>query len=302
MTIPLYILVGPTASGKSRLSILLAKHMDAEIISADSMAIYRGMDIGTAKPSIPEQKQVKHHLIDICDPWETYNAGRFVEKATDCIKQIQANNRKILIVGGTALYIKSLIEGIFEGPPADWKIRETLAKRDNESLYSELMSIDEESAQKISPNDLRRIIRALEVYYITKIPISVLRRKYTKPNSNYITYFIGISWERPLLYERINKRVDHMLKNGLLEETKKLLHLPYPLSHTASQAIGYRETILALKNEIPMAELEETIKRNTRRFAKRQMTWLRRFPVNWIPSDNNTQTEYLFEQALKYFS
>lgn len=302
MTTNLLILFGPTASGKTRLATLLAQTLPVEIISADSMAIYRQMNIGTAKPTLEERQQIPYHLIDICDPWESYNAGIFVESAAKLIQEITTRHKIPLIVGGTALYVKSLLEGIFEGPPANWELRNELAKDTPELLYQKLMQIDATTAQHISCHDVRRIIRALEVFYTTGQPISICREQNTHPLSSYSPCFIGIEWDRQVLYRRIEERVDSMLEQGLIEETRCLLALPHPLSHTASQAIGYKETIAAIANPSLMDNLSEQIKQNTRRFAKRQLTWLKKFPIQWIPAHLDTSLQTIGEQALQLWN
>ncbi|NUM34628.1 MAG: tRNA (adenosine(37)-N6)-dimethylallyltransferase MiaA [Candidatus Brocadiae bacterium] len=301
MAIPLLIISGPTASGKTELSLALAKALDAEILYADSMTIYKGMNIGTAKPSLEERSLIPHHLIDIRDPWQAYSAGDFVEEAHRIILQIHERGKKVVLTGGTTLYIKSLLEGIFTGPPADWDIRKKLMEKDPQSLYQELCECDPESAAKVSPNDSRRVIRSLEVYYASGVPITQLRKENTKPPGDYMPFFLGMEWDRPVLYQRIEQRIDRMLAQGLIEETRNLLQLPYPLSHTASKAIGYKETIEALHDPAKMPGLADQIKINTRHFAKHQMTWLRRFPIQWIQATlgKDTVVQICLE---KYFS
>ena len=302
MSTRLYILVGPTGSGKTSLGIQLAQHLNAEIISVDSMAIYRQMDIGTAKPSLEERRLIPHHLIDICDPWESYSVGSFVEDASRLIQEIKSRGHKILLVGGTALYIKNLLDGIFESPPVDWDLRNQLREESLSQLYQKLQEIDPETASKVAMNDTRRVIRAMEVYLKTGQTISQWRKEHTGVTGDYSPLFIGLHWDRPLLYQRIEKRVDNMLQNGLLDETRDLMALPHPLSHTASQAIGYKESIAALQEPGLMEELAPTIKQNTRRFAKRQLTWLKRFPVNWIPVSFSTEEKTIFAEARKLIS
>ena len=297
MKIPLTFLVGPTASGKSDVALPLAQRLNAEIISIDSMQIYRGMDIGTAKPSLEVRQLVPHHLIDICDPWEQFNTAMFVELAHAKIQEIYSRGKKILLVGGTALYIKNLLEGIFPGPSANWEIRRQLMQKPVELLYAELGEIDPVAAQKIYAQDLRRIIRALEVYYTTGIPISTYQKEHTPKNESYEPSFVGIAWEKSLLIDRINRRVEEMVENGLIVETQKLLGLPQPLSHTAAQAIGYREVIAALREPELLPKLTETIQINTRHFAKRQMTWLKRFPVAWVAAYPGVATHELLEKS-----
>lgn len=297
--IPLLILVGPTASGKTDLAIPLAQVLKAEIISADSMQVYRGMDVGTAKPAPRVRQVVPHHLIDICDPWMSYNACLFVKHASERIVEIYDRGRQVLLVGGTALYIKSLIEGIFAGPSADLKLRRELELRPLEELYGELCEVDLKAAAKISPHDMRRIVRSLEVFYSTGIPISEYQSRHTHPVAQYSPCFIGLLWERADLYRRIEQRVEKMMREGLIEETQRLLNLPQSISRQAAQAIGYKETIEALANPLSMPQLVETIQRHTRAFARRQMTWWRRFPVQWLSVTSETTITHLVNQALE---
>ncbi len=299
MATKILIIFGPTASGKTKLACSLAQYLPIEVISADSMAIYRNMNIGTAKPTIEEKQKVAYHLIDICEPSESYNTAMFIEDASILIEKIYQLGKVPVIVGGTALYVKSLLEGIFDGPATNWEIRGELAKESLENLYHKLTLADPKTSQRISSHDSRRIIRALEVFYTTGKPISIWQKENTQPISLYDPCLIGIEWERSVLYKRIEQRVDMMLEQGLVEETKKLLEFPQPLSHTAMQAIGYRETIAALQNSSLFDSLAEQIKINTRHFAKRQLTWLRRFPIHWIPAQAETPWDEIVQQALR---
>ena len=299
MATELFILAGATASGKSRVAVPLAQLLQAEIIAADSMTIYRGMDIGTAKPGALERSQVPHHLLDICDPWETYSTGKFVAAAAEAIAAITARRRKCLIVGGTALYIQRLLEGIFEEPSVDWQLRRQLASCSPQFLYQRLVEVDPVAAAQIVANDLRRIVRALEIFELTGIPISQYREKYTRPAADYRPHYVGLHWERPLLYQRIEARVDSMLEQGLIAETRRLLELPYPLSRTAAQAIGYKEAIAAIHDPAQMSDLPARIKQSTRRFAKRQMTWWRRFPITWLDVSANFDETAIVAKILR---
>lgn len=301
MTVPLLFVVGPTASGKTSLAVPLAQAIAGEIVSVDSMQIYRGMDVGTAKPGPDLRRLVTHHLLDICDPWVEYNTRLFVEDAGKKIEEIAARGRQALLVGGTALYVKSLLEGIFDGPSANWEVRRELEARDPKDLYLELCRVDAAAARRISPNDLRRVIRALEVFYSSGVPISEHQERHTVPRAQYRPCFIGLNWQRPALRRRIERRVAQMLDDGLIEETKRLLGLPYPLSRTAAKAIGYRETIEALADPAKIPGLRAAIEQNTRRYAKRQMTWLRRFPVHWLDVEEDTPLPELLDQSLEYW-
>lgn len=300
MSIPIVIIMGPTASGKTELSIPLAQALDAEIISCDSMQIYRGMDIGTSKPTIEERQSVVHHLIDICDPWESYSSALFVRDASAKIREIHERGHRVLIVGGTVLYIKNLLEGIFSGPGANWELRQQLSARAVENLYQELCQIDAATAQKISQRDKRRIIRAIEIFHTTGVPISQCQQQDTAPTMQFAARFIGVHWNREILYRRIEERVIQMLASGLVAEVEALLNLPHPLSHTASQAIGYKEIICALQQQQSITDATALIQRNTKRFAKRQLTWLRRFPIHWASMTPERNIGEVTEEMLHY--
>ena len=275
------ILLGPTGVGKTEVSILLAKALDTEIISADSMQIYRGMDIGTAKPSEEQRISVKHHMIDNVSPSEPYSVGRYIEDVTPVIDELHRKGKIPVIAGGTGLYIKAMTRGIFSGPSADWKLREELAlleEGQDGALYSYLQELDPEAAAKIMPADTRRIIRALEVCLKTK-----KASRSSSKNSQPLPYEfikIGIRRERKELYSMLEERVDKMIETGLAEEVKKLASLVsnsklqtpnFELS--CMQAIGYKEIAMYLNGEIPLEEAVRLIKRNTKRYAKRQYTW-----------------------------
>jgi tRNA dimethylallyltransferase len=276
-TDPIYI-VGPTAVGKTEISIALAQNLDAEIVSADSMQVYRGMNIGTAKPSASQLKQIPHHLINILNLDETFSAAKFKNVAQEIIADIRQHGHLSLVVGGTGLYVKSLTEGIFEGPSADWEYRATLQSQEEKHgsgyLYSELCRIDPVSAKRIKSNDMRRIERALEVYHIAGKPISEMQTEWEKKKPD-IT-IIGLYMERGLLKERINKRVDDMFSQGLVEETRYLLKAGIESNRTAMQAIGYKEVIGYIHGEYPIEMAHELLKQNSRRYAKRQLTWFRK--------------------------
>ena len=274
-----WYLTGATASGKSEVSLALADKIDAEIVSLDSMAIYRGMDIGTAKPGIEQQNQFPHHLIDICDPNETYSVSQYRERSLQTIREIAERGKQVLFVGGTALYLKALIRGLFDGPPADWKFRETveaeLAECDEAELFRRLQAIDPISAHKLHPNDRRRIVRALEVYYQTGTPISHWQTEFadaTPPNQCRV---FTLRHARPILHERIEARVHSMFERGLIEEVRKLLDTWQELSHTAAQAVGYREVIEFLDGQHDQEKTFERVLVRTRRFARHQETWFR---------------------------
>lgn len=277
------IILGPTAVGKTGVSILLAKALKTEIISADSMQIYKHMDIGTAKPSPAEFREVPHHLINILSPDESFSAGLFRDNAVKVINELHKKNKIPLIVGGTGLYIRTLTRGLFEGPSADWKLRDELMEaekaRGKGHLYQYLKRLDSDAAEKIEPNDVRRIIRALEVS-LKDNRISESQKSATKP-APYNFIKIGLTRERKELYRLIDERVNKMMHDGLLEETKRLFKLNP--SATALQSLGYKEIGGYIAGEVSLEEAVELIKKRTRNYAKRQMTWFRKEPdINWV--------------------
>jgi tRNA dimethylallyltransferase len=283
----LLIILGPTAVGKSKLAIELAQKLNGEIISADSMQVYFGMDIGTAKPSKEELEEVPHHLINIIPPDKNWSVSDFVSNAKDIIKDIVKRGKLPIVVGGTGLYLNALIEGYsFPVIEADKSIRERLEGEAKSfgsvHLYEKLKKADPDAASKIHFNDLKRIIRALEVFEITGKPMSQLASKDVE-NLPYETVIVGLDMERKKLYERIEERVDQMLKAGLIDEVKGLIGEGYDRKLTSMQAIGYKEVAEHLHGKYTNDELVNILKQNTRNFAKRQMTWFRRFKnVSWF--------------------
>jgi len=287
-----WFLVGPTASGKTAVGIELARLIDAEIISLDSMALYRGMAIGTAKPTPDQRRRVPHHLLDVLDPSEECSLARYVEMARDCAAEIIGRGRQALFVGGTPLYLKALLRGIFHGPPADWRLRHRLLEEsryhESDWLHRRLQEIDPAAAARLHPNDQRRIIRALEVFELTGTPISRLQRQFEIGRSAEECRVFVLDWPRAELHARIDRRVDEMFAAGLVEEVRGLLaeslhSQPLSrkrergdvLSRTARQAVGYRETIEHLEGRRGLAETIELVKLHTRQLAKRQCTWFR---------------------------
>ncbi|WP_372371267.1 tRNA (adenosine(37)-N6)-dimethylallyltransferase MiaA [Candidatus Uabimicrobium sp. HlEnr_7] len=298
----LYVLAGPTGSGKTGSSIKIAKALGAEIICIDSMSVYKNMDIGTAKVSIEDQKKVPHHLLDIIEPSEEFSVQKFLDKCVKTIENIFGRKKNVLLVVGTPLYFKALVKGMFESPQADEEFRKTLEKCESLELHQRLQSVDLEAAKRIAINDRKRVIRALEVFHLTGKPISVLQREETKPATYYPWKVCCLNWRRDLLYTRIEKRVDLMLEQGFIDETKRLLSMDYELSKTAAKAIGYKDIIDVLSGKNPCDSLSEIIKQNTRRYAKRQMTWWRSFEVSWIDLDENNGTEdHIVTQVLSQF-
>lgn len=273
------VLVGPTAVGKTETALAIAQSLNCEIVSADSMQVYRGMNIGTAKPTFDEQELVKHHLIDILNPDEKFTAADYVRLADSCISRIIPTGALPLVTGGTGLYINALIDGfLFPDQGADETVRSQLqkqAEKDPEALFQELVKVDPISASKLHPNDVRRVIRALEVYRTRKIPISMLQAKASEKEGKYNPIMIGLTRRRDLLYRRIEQRVDYMIENGLIDEVRSLLKM-YPKQPTALQAIGYKEIAFYLNGCISLDEAVKLLKRETRRYAKRQLSWFRR--------------------------
>jgi len=313
------LILGVTASGKGQLAFNLAERLGAEIISIDSMKVYRRMDIGTAKPSKKARKQVKYHLIDVAEPSESFSVATFLDLAYEAIEQLRGRNKPIIAVGGTALYIKSLLYGLFEGPGADEQIRADLQARAKTEgltqLYHELTLIDPAASERISPNDAKRIIRALEVYKLTGKPISNFQQQWRtedrrqstgcltartedRKRKNYSWKIIGLRREKTEENKRINARVKKMIADGLVDEVKSLLAEEKPLSEQARCAIGYAEIINYLNGQQSLDDAIELIKKNTRRLAKSQRTWFKTFrDVNWLDIEPAESNEIVFDRT-----
>ena len=299
----LWVLTGPTACDKTEIGFTVAQKIKGEIISADSMLFYRGMDIGTAKPSLDMRELVPHHFIDIVDPWESYSVGKYVDDVETLINDTDSKEKKFLFVGGSPLYIKGLVDGIFNGPEADWNIRRELEelaeKKGSQHVHDILQKIDPVKAGELHPNNLRRIIRAIEVYRITGKPVSVLQEQYKQARKSYRFKIMCITRAREDIYRRINERVDTMFGKGLVNEVQSLLDNPEGLSKQARQALGYKEIIQYLDGELTLDEVKDMVKLSTRRFAKRQMTWFRSFPnVQWIEADEHEGPESISEEII----
>jgi tRNA dimethylallyltransferase len=280
------VLLGPTGAGKSRLAIEWAEELGGEIISADSMQVYRYMDIGTAKPAPDDQKRVRHHLIDLVTPDQPFHAARYRTLGRKTINQLYENQTSIWVVGGTGLYIKTLSEGIFNSPKIDPSLRENLKREAEEkgtgALYERLKKGDPKTALSLHPNDLFRIVRALEVLDSTGIPISFYREQHRFGEKPYVTLKIGLEMNRDVLYQRIDERVDRMLQKGFLEEVEGLMEMGYGPELKPMQSLGYKQMVQYLLKEIDMDEAVRQIKRNTRRYAKRQVTWFKADPeIRW---------------------
>lgn len=298
------LILGVTASGKGKLAFELARRFEGEIISIDSMKVYRRMDIGTAKPSLEERQAVRYHLIDIVEPSESFSAGLFLESAVTAIEQIKSRSKPIIAVGGTALYIKALLYGLFKGPGADEQIRQKLklqAKTEGlGQLYRKLERKDPLSAERISQNDAKRIIRALEVYEITGRPISAFQTQFEAQKCRHNWKIIGLRRQKQDASGRINKRVKKLIDAGLVDEVRSLLAEEKPLSRQAQCAIGYAEIIEYLKGTYSLDDAIELIKKNSRRLAKHQRTWFKRFEnVSWLDLEPDNQPEEVVSQAEK---
>lgn len=306
----LVVLVGPTAVGKTDISVEIAKNLYGEIISADSMQIYKYMDIGTAKITEEEKKGIIHYLIDVVYPNEEFSVSDFQKKASILIEEISNRGRLPMIIGGTGLYINSLVYNLdFTNAVSNEMFREKYLDKanrfGNENIHNELKKIDPESSKRIHVNDTKRIIRALEIYYETGKPMSFYYNKFREPNDSYNLAFIGLKMDRKKLYDRINKRVDLMIEYGLVEEVERLLKIGYNKNLSSLQGLGYKEIIKYIDGEYSLDEAIEIIKRDTRRFAKRQLTWFRRDNrIMWIDIDEfnnkkegaNHLIEYLTEK------
>ncbi len=304
---PLICIVGPTASGKTSLSIALAEKYDGEIVSADSMQIYKGMSIGTAKPDVEERRGVPHHMMDFVDIQEPYSVARYVHEATEVINGIHSRGKIPIVVGGTGLYVDSLLKGMdFASGPASEEDRRKLEQLWNEkgsnALHDKLRQIDPEQAEKLHVNDKKRIIRALEVYYASGKRLSDHNLKTKNYSQKYNACVIGITFrDRQLLYDRINLRVDKMIQDGILDELKKLLDDGVERSATAFQAIGYKELLPFVEGKVELYEAVEMLKQATRRYAKRQLTWFRRNgDINWIFADEMKNFSELLQASTDF--
>jgi len=272
-----WFLAGPTASGKSAAALTLARLLNAEIISLDSMAVYRGMDVGTAKPTPVEREQAVHHLIDIADPHQEFSVAEFVRLAAAAATGIVQRGLVPLFVGGTGLYLRSILRGLADGPEANWELRQSLERQAVEHgpqwLHNRLMSCDPITASRLHPNDMRRIIRALEVFELTGTPISESQQQHPRPESDRPQLVVWLEPPRDWLRNRIDQRVDRMIASGWLEETRQLLQRQPPPGRTACQALGYRELIDHLGVHQTLEAAVGQIKTATHQFAKRQHTW-----------------------------
>lgn len=297
------VICGPTGTGKTAAAISTAQAIGAEIVSADSMQIYRYMDIGTAKPSLEEQSLIRHHLIDIVNPDEPFDARKYAVMAGDAIQSIASRNRAVLVVGGTGLYIRALLHGLFTLENGNVMVRDRLKQKASleglDCLYSELKRCDPESADRIHPNDTYRIIRALEIFETTGTPMSVLHQQHGFSTEIFAAAMIGLSRQKELLYQRIDNRVDQMLAAGLIQEVQSLLDRGYSSTLKSMTSLGYRHMADHLAGKMPLTEAILSMKRDTRRYAKRQMTWFRSEKnIQWIDATNTDAVKKAAENYL----
>jgi tRNA dimethylallyltransferase len=285
----LVAILGPTATGKSALALELAKECGGEIISADSVQVYRGLDIGSAKPTVEQRRQAPHHLIDILDPDQDYSASAFREQADEIIQRLHRESTPIFVAGGTGLYLKVLSRGLFRGPGGDPHFRSILRHKEETegdgTLHRELLQRDPEAASRIHPRDTFRLIRALEVYHFSCRPISRFQREHGFGESRYHVLKIGLSADREELYRRVESRVEQMMEQGWREEVRALLARGYSRGLKSMQSLGYRRLTAHLAGEIDLSNAIHLIKQDTRQFAKRQVTWFKSDPdIRWFPA------------------
>lgn len=304
MSSKILVICGPTASGKSELALRLAEKLDGEIINADSMQVYRGLDIGTAKASAEERARIPHHLIDIVRPDQPFSAADFATAADAAIRDVCSRGKRPIVVGGTGLYIRALLQGLVDSPGDGGEIRQTLRTQaqelGNDAMLEELRQVDPQLAEHMHPNNLVRIIRALEVFRTTGIPLSRYQQEHAFSDQRYHSLQIGICVERPLLYSRIDQRVNQMLAQGLLQEVQDLLSAGYDPETKAMRAIGYKEMTAHLAGEYDQDEAVRLIKRNTRHYAKRQLTWFNADKdILWLEYPEKFDT--IFTHAIEFF-
>ncbi|MBM3998756.1 MAG: tRNA (adenosine(37)-N6)-dimethylallyltransferase MiaA [Planctomycetes bacterium] len=291
-----WYLTGPTASGKTQIGIELAERLGAEIISLDSMSVYRGMNIGTAKPNAEARRRCPHHLIDLVDPTAEFSVSQYVEGAHAAVREIRSRGRKPLFVGGTPLYLKALLRGIYQGPPADWAFRNEVegeaARIGIAALHDRLALVDPLAAAQLHPNDRRRIVRALEVFHLTGRPLSHQQMQFEEGRRAEDCRVFVLGWDRTELHDRIAGRVEGMFTAGLIDEVAGLLRVHGALGRTAAQAVGYREVHELLRGDRDRASAREAVKARTRQFARRQETWFRQLSeCTRIPMGKETTAE-----------
>lgn len=302
---PLVVLLGPTAVGKSRIATQVAKHLETDVLAADSRQVYRGMDIGTDKPTAEERQAVSHRLIDLVDPGETFNAGWYRRVAMVEIERLYNAGRLPFVVGGTGLYIRTLVRGLCPAPQADPQVRAELKKSRDEwgrdGLYAELMRVDPETAARLHPNDESKVMRALEVSRLSGRPLSTMQAEHGFRETPFSALLIGLERRKETLYQRIEQRIDWQLTYGMVEETRFLLEQGYGRELGSMKGLGYRQVGAYLENECGYDEMVRRFKRDTRRFAKRQMTWFRRETgVVWLWVEDSEPYERTAERVIAH--
>lgn len=294
---PVLIIVGPTGVGKTQLSLLLARELDIEIVSADSRQVYRYLDIGTAKPTAEELAQIPHHFIDIKNPDEYYSAGEFGREARQCIENIFQRQKQPMVVGGSGFYIRALVDGLFAPRVSSLKvknkIRERIQAEGIETIFSYLKAVDPQSAKRLHPNDVQRVVRALEVFELTGTPISDFQRDEEEP-AQFTPVMIGLFRDRQALYKRIEQRVDKMMESGLVNEVRGLQNMGYNPELNSLRTVGYQEVFQHLQGLLSYKGMVDQIKSHSRQYAKRQLTWFRRDKrIVWFTADEDTNMEIL---------
>jgi len=308
---PVVVIVGPTAVGKSRIAVEVAKAFETEVLTADSRQVYRGMDVGTDKPASEERQAVPHRLIDLVDPDESFNAGLYRRQAIDEIERLYRDCRLPLVVGGTGLYVRTLLNGLCDAPPADPIVREALRQeaedQGSDRLYARLVDVDPVIAARLHPRDESKVIRALEVYQLSGRRMSEFQQEHGFAERPFATLMIGLNRDRDMLYRRIEGRIDWQLAHGLIEETKRLLAQGYQRDSAAMKGLGYRQVAEHLAGEYDAAEMVRRFKRDTRHFSKRQMTWFRKEPgIQWLmieePESVSHTTARVIEQIDRFLN
>jgi tRNA dimethylallyltransferase len=298
---PLVVLLGPTAVGKSKVGIALAQRMGTEVLTADSRQVYRGMDIGMDKPTLAERAGVPHRLIDLVEPHEPFNVGQYRRAALAEIDRLHGDGRVPLMVGGTGLYIRAVTRGLWEGPPADWASRRALieaARSGVRDLHRELQSVDPDLAARLHPRDEAKIIRGLEAHAALGRPLSEIHREHRFAEAPFRTLLLGLTMERGALYRRIEARVELELAKGLLEETRTLLAAGHGRELGSMKGLGYRQLAGFVQGEYDFAEAVRRLKRDTRHFAKRQLTWFRKEPgIVWLEVGETESAEDVAARA-----
>ncbi len=301
---PVIVLLGPTAIGKSRIAIEIAKALGTEILTADSRQVYRGMDIGTDKPTMAERQGVVHQLIDLIDPDEHFNVGDYRRLAASSIERLHQQGKIPLIAGGTGLYIRALLHGLWSGPAANWNLRKQLDTQAQQKgvayVHQQLSLIDPVLAKQLHPNDYVKVQRGIEVYYALGIPLSEAHQRHRFQETPYQSLVVGLNMEREHLYQRIEERVELEIKKGLIQETEQLLNQGFHPGLSSMKSLGYRQMAEFITGNCDYNEAVLTLKRDTRHFAKRQMTWFRKEPfVTWVHRQKQESTTHMTDRILE---